>query len=173
MLPVNALTENAAKYVAEGHIDAKTANRVLKCIEKERGVTRLLNDGVEKLPADYTSTEILSSEAMNSAELKRELDKRVEMMRAGGAPGSETDQFRVYSYITNCIEEGRYLRLMVQACAGSGKSFLLNTVILEPQHKLDCRTCTGLFPSKSKVRMGRLHLPTCYSASKNSVRVEI
>ena len=129
MLPMNALTENAAKYVAEGHIDAKTAERVLKCIEKERGVTRLLNDGAEKLPADYTSSQISPSAAMNSAQLRRELDKRVEMMSAGGTPGSETDQFRVYSYITRRIEEDRHLRLMVQACAGSGKSFLMNTVV--------------------------------------------
>ena len=145
MLPMKVLTENAAKYVAEGHIDKKTVDRVLRCIEKERGVTKLLNDGAEKLPDDYTSSEIPSTEAMNAAELKSELDRIVEMLRTGAAPGRETDQFRVYSYITRCIEEGRYLRLLIQACAGSGKSFLLNAVLSNSHQEFDCRKASVSF----------------------------
>ena len=37
---------------------------------------------------------------------------------------------RVYQYIIDCIQRGKYLRLMVQASAGTGKSFLLTTVFL-------------------------------------------
>lgn len=51
-------------------------------------------------------------------------------MQDGGDPFSEADQWRVYRYIIQSIEDGRYLRLMVQASAGTGKSFLLSTIFL-------------------------------------------
>ena len=63
--------------------------------------------------------------------MKELLDKRVSMMQDGRVgDGVVTDQFRVYSHIIHCIETGQFLRLMVQASAGTGKSFLLNTVYL-------------------------------------------
>ena len=40
------------------------------------------------------------------------------------------DQWRVYRYMLDCIQQGEYWRLMVQASAGTGKSFLLTTVFL-------------------------------------------
>ena len=53
------------------------------------------------------------------------------MMQDGARAGEgDTDQFRVYQYIIHCIEHGEFLRVMVQASAGTGKSFLLNTVFL-------------------------------------------
>ena len=51
-------------------------------------------------------------------------------MKAGTGGSGVTDQFRVYQHIVQCLETGEYLRLMVQASAGTGKSFLLNTVFL-------------------------------------------
>ena len=45
-------------------------------------------------------------------------------MQAGGSGGDSTDQWRCYEYITNEIAAERPLRLMVQASAGTGKSFL-------------------------------------------------
>ena len=57
-------------------------------------------------------------------------------MRAGRASdddvgeSGDTDQWRVYTKITAAIRDGRYLRLMVQASAGTGKTFLLTTVAL-------------------------------------------
>ena len=51
-------------------------------------------------------------------------------MQEGRAEGATTDQYRVYSHIIQCIQNGQFLRLMVQASAGTGKSFLLNTVYL-------------------------------------------
>ena len=42
-----------------------------------------------------------------------------------------TDQWRVFSHIIDVLAGGeRYLRLLVQASAGTGKSFLLSTVFL-------------------------------------------
>ena len=46
MLPKQALAEKAEEYVKAGFIDQRTAHRVLKCIEMERGTTTHLNDGV-------------------------------------------------------------------------------------------------------------------------------
>ena len=62
--------------------------------------------------------------------MKELLDKRIGMMQNGRVGAGVTDQFRVYSHIIYCIEHGHFLRLMVQASAGTGKSFLLNTVYL-------------------------------------------
>ena len=55
--------------------------------------------------------------------LKDLLNSRIEMMKAGAAGEGITDQYRVYSHIIRCIESGTYLRLMVQASAGTGKVF--------------------------------------------------
>ena len=41
-----------------------------------------------------------------------------------------TDQWRVYTHIVESITAGTPLRLLVQASAGTGKSFLLTTVYL-------------------------------------------
>ena len=41
-----------------------------------------------------------------------------------------TDQWRVYQHIVHRLEHGPYLRLMVQAAAGTGKSYLLVAVCL-------------------------------------------
>ena len=45
----------------------------------------------------------------------QELDKRIAMMRAGAAGTVPTDQARVFDYIVQQLEQGEYLRLMVQA----------------------------------------------------------
>eukprot|EP00973_Karenia_brevis_P005517 750854-Karenia_brevis.AAC.1 len=63
-------------------------------------------------------------------ELQAELKKREDLMRAGVGIGKETDQWRVYSHIVENMARNTYLRLMVQASAGTGKSFLLTTVFL-------------------------------------------
>ena len=71
-------------------------------------------------------------------------------MRAGGSPDRETDQWRVYRYVVECMQAKRYLRLMVQASAGTGKSFLLTTIYLYCiVHGYHCRAAapTGIAAS--------------------------
>ena len=58
------------------------------------------------------------------------LAKRIDLMKAGGAGGKDTDQFRVFQFIIEVLQSDKKLRLMVQASAGTGKSFLLTTVFL-------------------------------------------
>ena len=57
------------------------------------------------------------------------LQERDELMKS--SDGGESDQYRVYQYIIGELEKGtRFLRVMVQASAGTGKSFLMTTVML-------------------------------------------
>ena len=126
MLPKQALAEKAEEYVKAGFIDQRTAHRVLKCIEMERGTTTHLNDGVGDTAEDTAEVNArLSPEALGKL-----LNLRVEMMKAGAGGSGVTDQFRVYQHIVQCLDTDQYLRLMVQASAGTGKSFLLSTVYL-------------------------------------------
>ena len=59
--------------------------------------------------------------------------KLVEMernMREGKVPGTEADQGLLYDRIVHQLEYGPHLRLMVQASAGTGKSYLLVAVCI-------------------------------------------
>ena len=48
-------------------------------------------------------------------EIKATSDRRVEMLRSGGAEVETSDQARVYEYIVQRLESGNYLQLVVQA----------------------------------------------------------
>ena len=61
---------------------------------------------------------------MTLEQMKIELEDRENKMKYSSTK-KETDQWRVYQHIVSSIERGEYLRLMVQASAGTGKSFLL------------------------------------------------
>ena len=67
--------------------------------------------------------------AMSAAELEDELRRREFLLQQHPSePGAATDQWRVYSEIVAGLQdEGRLLRIFVQASAGTGKSFLLET----------------------------------------------
>ena len=49
-------------------------------------------------------------------------------MQAGGPNGKCTDQWRIYSEIVGDLAGGTIARVLVQASAGAGKSFLLETI---------------------------------------------
>ena len=116
MLPKQALEERASEYVNAGLIDQRTANRVLKCNELERGTETHLNDGGGDEVVDAAE----ANAKLGPQALEALLKSRVEMMKAGAGGSGVTDQFRVYQHIVHCLETGEYLRLMVQASAGTG-----------------------------------------------------
>ena len=69
----------------------------VKTIEGERGKERLMNDADPDAAADAAGdgrTKI--SDRLSRAEMEAELEKRIEMMRAGGGGDGVTDQFRVF-----------------------------------------------------------------------------
>ncbi len=61
-------------------------------IQEERGKESLTNDG----PGAETTSEERGriSRVMTHEEMKAELDRRVELMRAGGVDGQDSDQHR-------------------------------------------------------------------------------
>ena len=120
MLPTAALETKASEFVAAQLIDQSTADRVIRCIKLERGTSAFLNDGVDEVEQNAAAQ---SGAKLSPVALKDLLNSRIEMMKAGAAGDGITDQFRVYSHIIRCIESGTYLRLMVQASAGTGKVF--------------------------------------------------
>ncbi len=114
-----ALKLKADEFVDAGLLPLEKAKQTVLVIEGERGKERLSNDagGTD----DSTDAHGRISERMTPAEMEAELEKRVEMMREGGGGDGITDQFRTYQFIIQELEAGRWLRLMVQASAGTGK----------------------------------------------------
>ena len=98
----------------------------MQVIEAERGRMRTTNE-IDSDTERPEQREQLSSR-LSQPELVAELERREKMMQAGKS--GITDQWRVYTHIVHSLRTGTPLRLMVQASAGTGKSFLLTTVYL-------------------------------------------
>ena len=125
-VPLDKLKQKADEYVEAGRLTQEKAADVVQVIEQERGQFRTTNelgsDGEEVEQREHVSLRL------GPAELAAELGKREKLMQAGST--AVTDQWRVYTHIVNSLRSGVPLRLMVQASAGTGKSFLLTTVYL-------------------------------------------
>ena len=123
MVPTSVIRDKAREYEAAGLMKREQAHRMVKAIEEERILERVANgtaDGEEDAEGD-------ESGAYSQEELKKLLAVREENMRSGAGDGVP-DQYRVYTDITGAIERGEYLRMLVQASAGTGKSYLLSSV---------------------------------------------
>jgi hypothetical protein len=127
MVPTDVLREKADKYIEAKYLTAEQAAAIIRVIEQERNYTSTANDGVAGDAAAASTTGC--SHKLTQAQLNDLLTDREAKMRAS-QHGGVTDQWRVYQHITDCIARGKWLRLMVQASAGTGKSFLLATVYL-------------------------------------------
>ena len=135
-VPIHALKEKAKLYVDQGLIRQEMAERVVKVIESERGDSFVVND---VQPGDVPDAAAGGGDSLSTrlspGQMQALLAKRVEMMRQGqvrddgGMDAAVTDQYRVYSYIVAALEDGRHLRLMVQASAGTGTLALLTTTV--------------------------------------------
>ena len=90
-------------------------------------VHRMVNDDIRGGACEEAKLSLTNR--MTLEQMKAELLDRESKMQAGGTNG-QTDQWRVYQYIIGSIIRGEYLRLMIQASAGTGKSFLLTSVFL-------------------------------------------
>ena len=98
---------------------------------------------------------------MTEAELRQELETRERQMQSfQGQEGVMTDQWRVYKEARECIEAGSApLRLCLQASAGTGKSFLLETLFLWAilnGHNVKAAAPTGI--AAARLRMPRTPL---------------
>ena len=126
-LPTEVLRDKSQEYVAANLLTLEKANLMMRAIEQERDAVRTVNevDSDEEAPQQRESL----CTRLSQAEMEAELERREQLMRTGKSSGV-TDQWRVYTGIINGIRIGSPLRLMVQASAGTGKSFLLTTVYL-------------------------------------------
>ena len=125
-LPLEVLNKKADDYVAEGLISSDKARNMMLVIEQERNCVRTVNEVSDD---DETAAERKGiSTRLSLTEMAAELHRREELMKAGST--DLTDQWRVYTHIVNSLRLGAPLRLMVQASAGTGKSFILTTTFL-------------------------------------------
>jgi len=126
-IPTHALKAKADKFVEERLLSFDQADLIMQTIEAERSKQRMTNDVGEDQEEVKHRGRI--SEQLTAKELDDLLQERIEMMKTSDACIS--DQYRVFQYITNEIEKGaKFLRVMVQASAGTGKSFLLTSLYL-------------------------------------------
>ena len=127
-LPMQVLVQKANDYVGEQLVTRTKADGILAFIRQERGEVVVAND------ADNSEDEAIAARGhrrLSMVEMQQLLEKRVNQMKMGGTDDAPTDQFRMYTHIIEQLVGGTSpLRLMVQASAGTGKSFLLTTVYL-------------------------------------------
>ena len=108
--------------MSAGLLSLEEAEMSVKVIEGERGKETLINEPGEAGAEAPTDGRGKISERLTREEMQEELDKRVEMMRTGNGGDGVPDQYRVYQFIISELEKGsKFLRLMVQASAGTGK----------------------------------------------------
>jgi len=123
---MEVLRVKAQEYVTARSLPKLTADNLMRVIEQERDCIRSVNEvGSDEEPTeerDYVSRRL------SMAEMEKELERREALMKSGGA--DITDQWRVYTHITNSIRLGEPLRLMVQASAGSGHKLISNILII-------------------------------------------
>ena len=113
-VPTTALQEKAEQFVANGDLTTQMAHQIIRTIEGERGKEKLINEAGEEVDDPDDGGGRLT-QRLSLAEMQAELDKRIAMMRAGAAGTGLTDQARVFDYIVQQLEQGEYLRLMLQA----------------------------------------------------------
>jgi len=129
-LPTEVLKTKADKFVEEGLISLAEADLSIQTIEGERNKQRMSNDVFGEDQQDAATARGRLSEQLTAKEMEELLQDRVEKMKQTD-DGSISDQYRVYEYIISEFEKGtKFLRVITQASAGTGKSFLLTTIYL-------------------------------------------
>ena len=133
---------------------------MVKVIEGERGGEHTFNErhGVTEGDGGAAGEEEDRSIAtkLNKRQLAELLAERERQMRQGGSDGEPTDQWRVYSEIVQALQSHRRLRMMIQASAGTGKSFLLTSIYLWcVVHDVACKAAAPTGIAGSLVRIAR------------------
>ena len=129
MFPTDVIRSKAQEYIDAGLIPERMAQVMVRSIEAERGGEALANENLgSDVEAEDGAADGRPLSKLNAAQLAELLAKREQQMREGGPDGEITDQWRVYNEIVHALPTERRLRMMVQASAGTGKSFLLTSL---------------------------------------------
>eukprot|EP00973_Karenia_brevis_P078937 10955070-Karenia_brevis.AAC.1 len=120
------LQAKAQEYVEASHMTQEQARVVIEHLAAERAVSGEVNEvAVDRQSAgDADGGGSAAPAPLTRRQLEAKLEEMEGNMRSGKIQGT-TDQWRVYDHIVRHLEHGPYLRLMVQAPAGTGKSYLL------------------------------------------------
>ena len=95
---------------------------------------------------------------MAQPELEAELTRREHLMQQSPLPGAAvTDQWRVYTEITQSLrQQDKLARFFIQASAGTGKSFLLETLYLWCLvHGFEVSACAPTGIAAARIRIQR------------------
>ena len=123
--------EKLDAYSAADDLQPTEKDQCLKVFEKMCGVHRPMNLFSSSTFVEPNTTAVdEENRAFTDDELRVELLKWERMMQEGTVPdGAVTDQWRVYSEATVVLRSNdKPLRLVLQASAGTCKSFLLETI---------------------------------------------
>ena len=101
-----------------------------------------------------------ANKPMSMEEMQTELQVREALMQKVGMLQPETaltDQWRVYQEIISCLQQNRSpLRMFLQASAGTGKSFLIETVALWCLcNDVDVQICAPTGIAAARIRIPR------------------
>ncbi len=128
---LDKLRAKVAEYIELGAITREHGKDVLKQIEADRGIVGEVCDGAEGGGAEAAGA-MLQREPLTKQQLRRQLeDTLAEMERNMKVTKSDdgiSDQWAVFSYIVTRIDAGEWVRLVVQADAGAGKSYVLKAL---------------------------------------------
>ena len=126
---MDVFRDKATAYVEAGLLTEKHADKIICTLEQERSSHVVRNDANLEPMMPVSMEDTNHSRRLSMQDMASELERRERCMQSSSNK-VDTDQWRVYSHITAAISSGSFLRLMVQASAGTGKSFLLSTVFL-------------------------------------------
>ena len=131
LVPLVVLKEKLKKYIEEHQLDETEYDRYVEVFEQMQGVVREQNVFADPAVASAAATEE-ANRPMSDAELREELARREKLMQTRAEKeGAATDQWRVYTEIVEALTSNSDpLRYFLQASAGTGKSFLLETLYL-------------------------------------------
>ena len=126
-IPLDTLRQKADEYIASGLMRWSEASATLRSIEEERGMGRTVNDvGIDGDAVQESNKPCGRYTADGLAALLAERESKLQVSECDGI----TDQWRVYKEIVDALATGTKLRMMVQASAGTGKSFMMTTAML-------------------------------------------
>ena len=118
------------EYIAAGLIEAEQKDGYVQTFEQMQGVLRDYNVHNDPAVGDCAGASAESTAMMTPEELRAELQRRELLLQMGqdGRDGQVTDQWRVYTEVIERLQEKKkLLRIVIQASAGTSKSFLLET----------------------------------------------
>ena len=129
-LPTELIEEKQRAYVESGLLSEKEAMAIMNAIREHRSEEKPLTEpGLAGSACEDRDDASGPPGARGKiANLENALKDHEQKLQAGGPDGQCTDQWRIFSEIVGDLAGGAVARTLVQASAGAGKSFLLETI---------------------------------------------